>query len=143
MEPEMKIQHTSALLAALVATSLGLVACQQRRLVRAGETTRFVDIGRQGGSGPTDGQDLLSANPSAIRDRMRLERIVSAKPGSGDRCNRARGSRRGLCACGNGNVDCGSPVRLACHGKVSSGLLSPVAYATDAVRFGLADIDRA
>ena len=26
----MKIQHTSALLAALVATSLGLVACQQR-----------------------------------------------------------------------------------------------------------------
>ncbi|TMH08957.1 MAG: BON domain-containing protein [Betaproteobacteria bacterium] len=30
MEPEMKIQHTSALLAALVATSLGLVACQQR-----------------------------------------------------------------------------------------------------------------
>jgi hyperosmotically inducible periplasmic protein len=30
MEPEMKIQHTSALLAALVATSLGLAACQQR-----------------------------------------------------------------------------------------------------------------
>jgi osmotically-inducible protein OsmY len=30
MELEMKIQHTSALLAALVATSLGLAACQQR-----------------------------------------------------------------------------------------------------------------